>query len=84
MKLVLAATIQNHDWDGRYSHDNKAWAKTVEIPGDRDIVIRDTHPGLINLLVTHVREKTPSVIEKLRQPSEKSKSAPPKKPEISI
>jgi len=28
---VLANTVQQQDWDGRYSNDNKAWAKTIPI-----------------------------------------------------
>ena len=29
--FVLAATVQNKDWDGRFSNSNKNWARTVPI-----------------------------------------------------
>ena len=32
---VLANTVQQKDWDGRFSPANKAWAKTVDIPPTR-------------------------------------------------
>ena len=28
---VLANTVQQKDWDGRFSSANKTWAKTVDI-----------------------------------------------------
>ena len=30
---VLANTIQLKDWDGRFSQDNKAWARSIQIAG---------------------------------------------------
>ena len=36
--LVLANTVQLQDWDGRYSHRNKEWAKTI--PNDNPDNIR--------------------------------------------
>lgn len=33
---VLANTIQQKDWDGRFSRDNKDWAKNTYIPPDKD------------------------------------------------
>ena len=32
---VLANTVQQKDWDERFSPANKAWAKTVDIPSNR-------------------------------------------------
>ncbi len=77
---VLANTVQQQDWDGRYSPDNKRWAKSVAIPEDknswgddrnREFVVHGAHPGLVNLFLSDVRkeaaelEKKPSVKEKL-------------------
>lgn len=33
---VLANTVRHKDWDGRISHDNKAWARTVPVYEDTD------------------------------------------------
>ncbi len=80
MQYILAATVRHQDWDARYSHSNKEWAKTIPM-GEKNRLseysISPAHPGLIDLLVTHARkefaveaERKPSVREKLkRQPS---------------
>ncbi len=77
---VLANTIQQQDWDGRYSPDNKRWAKSVIIHEDKDpwggdrnidFVVQGAHPGLADLFTSQARkevaelEKKPSVREKL-------------------
>lgn len=77
---VLANTVQQQDWDGRYSPDNKRWAKSVVILEDKDywgdnrnseFVVQGAHPGLVDLFTSQARkevaelEKKPSVREKL-------------------
>lgn len=95
MTFVLAATVQDKSWDGRISEQNKAWADTIPVPenpnawGDdrnREFMAGQVHPGLLDMLVTHVRkeqarekdtpEKRLSVLSKLQKPevSEKTKS----------
>ena len=77
---VLANTIQQKEWDGRFTYPNKEWAKTVSIPPNMDSFGMDrnyafavsSHPGLIDLFVTQARkemERQPrtSVREQLRQ-----------------
>ncbi|OUP27869.1 DUF3849 domain-containing protein [Faecalibacterium sp. An192] len=96
VQTVLAATIKDKDWDGRFSCENKAWAQTVpmqeggENRNRRSHWVVDSHPGLVNLLVDQVRDmvrerekEKPSVIQQLRQESAagKIKAAPPKKRE---
>ncbi len=63
---VLACTVQHKDWDGRFSLDNKAWAKTVTTHKDRgsygndgtlQFVIDKSHPCLVDLFVTHLRKE---------------------------
>lgn len=58
--FVLANTVQDKDWDGRISADNKAWAKDAPVPNDynawggrrtHEYVCTQAHPGLINLFV---------------------------------
>ncbi len=80
---VLAATVQDKDWDGRISSSNKQWAKGIEIPQDktawnsasyRRFVVGNAHPGLVDLFVNQVRkevelmkERKPSVLKKLKE-----------------
>ena len=63
---VLANTVRQKDFDGRISHDNKAWAKTIPVcedpdgfGGDRNVyfvVDRPPHTGLTDLFLTQVRK----------------------------
>ena len=96
VQTVLAATVQDKDWDARFSRENKAWAQTVPMPlavdgaNRRSRWLVDSHPGLVNLFVDQVRDlarerekEKPSVIQQLRQEptAGKAKAAPPKKRE---
>ena len=81
--FVLAATVQDKDWDGRIDTRNKEWAKTIPVPNDlspygdkrtREFVCSQAHPGLINIFVNcfrkeqeRVAEKNPSVLQKLNE-----------------
>ena len=61
---VLANTVQQKDWDGRFSPANKTWAKTVDIPpnpdgfgGERNLdFVVDSHPGLVDLFLSQARQ----------------------------
>ncbi len=66
LKYILAATVQDKDWDGRYSSENKAWAKTVFVAdgttgwgGNRntEFMLNKTHSVLVDALVTHARKE---------------------------
>lgn len=91
---VLANTIQQQDWDGRYSPDNKRWAKSVAIPQDKDpwggdrnidFVVQGAHPGLVDLFTSQARkevaelEKKPSVKDKLNAVKAEAKTKAPTK-----
>ena len=81
--FVLANTVQDKDWDGRISPENKAWAKEAPVPNDynawggrrtHEYVCSQAHPSLINLFVNrfrkeqeHEKEKKPSVLKKLNE-----------------
>ena len=84
---VLANTIQLKDWDGRFSQDNKAWARTVQVAGGdegiRDhrwkFVVDKSHPGLTDMFTAMVRRdqevartQRASVREKLKQQPQKN------------
>ena len=77
---VLAGTLQQNEWDGRFSQDNKAWAKTAKadplFAHRRDFSVQ-SHPGLVDVFLTQVRreaEKPPraSIRERLKQAQEKA------------
>lgn len=55
---VLSNTIQQMDWDGRFSPRNKAWAKQTYIPQDKrhslDFVV-NSHPAVLDGVVDQYR-----------------------------
>ncbi|MBO5127827.1 MAG: DUF3849 domain-containing protein, partial [Clostridia bacterium] len=77
IQYVLAATVQQKDWDGRISDDNKAWAKNIPVADEQNryyFVVDQCHPGLTDLFVKRFREKTekkPSIQDKLSEPVQK-------------
>lgn len=83
IRYVLAATVQQKDWDGRISDTNKAWAKTIPVADEQDrcrYVVDRCHPGLTDLFIKRFRnetEKKPSVLGRLSEPAPKP-SAPAK------
>ena len=87
---VLANTIQQKGWDGRFHPYNKDWARTVDIPPNPDSFgferncefVVDSHAGLTDLFVSQARrevERQPrtSVREQLKQAQEKAEKKPP-------
>ena len=87
---VLAYTIQQKGWDGRFHPYNKDWAKTVDIPPNPDSFgferncefVVDSHAGLTDLFVSQARrevERQPraSVREQLKQAQEKMEKKSP-------
>ena len=83
--FVLAMTVREKDFDGRFSRENKAWAKSQPLPPDPErrglycsYVVDKSHPVLTDALVTHARrelEKKPSVKEKLQSAETPPRSA---------
>ena len=63
--FVLVNTIREKDWDGRISHDNKAWAKRVPIYPDVDTFgqnkrlkyVVDCNAGLTDIFVNILRRE---------------------------
>lgn len=63
---VLAATVREKDWDGRFSRANKDWARTIPVYADTDhwgdnrnteFVVSASHPGLTDLFLNQVRRE---------------------------
>lgn len=92
---VLAATVQQKDWDGRFSVQNKQWAKTIPVVEDINnwgrnqtikFVIDSVHPGLTNLFLDQVKQEAMqirdhnTVTEKKEKPSIKNQLTAPVSP----
>ena len=90
---VLANTIQQKEWDGRFNFYNKEWAKTVDIPPNPDSFgfernsefVVDSHAGLTDLFVSQARreaERQPrlSVWEQIERAQEKAGRAEKRPP----
>lgn len=89
--FVLANTVQQLSWDGRFSRENKQWAAAVNVPDDvtdgfdrRTQYIVQSHPAVLDGFISQVREEAcrlqeqperKSVREQLKKLSEK-----PRKP----
>lgn len=93
MNFILANTIQHKDADGRISRDNKAWAKTIPMPEDKEsfrrnayLVVDQVNPGLVDLFIRQARKTVQekekgSVLQKLKQELPAHKTAASKKRE---
>lgn len=93
MNFILANTIQHKDADGRISRDNKAWAKTIPMPEDKEsfrrnayLVVDQVNPGLVDLFARQARKSIQekekgSVLQKLKQEPPAHKPAALKKRE---
>ena len=80
---VLANTVQQKDYDGRISRDNKAWAQTIQVCEDKDgfghdrnvyFIVDRCNPGLTDLFLAQARrecvqaqEQKPSVRDSLNK-----------------
>jgi hypothetical protein len=63
---VLANTVRQKNWDGRISHDNKDWARTIPVHEDVDgfgtdrnvnFVVDAVHPGLTDIFTKQARRE---------------------------
>ena len=74
---ILANTVQQEDWDDRFSHSNRDWAKTIPVHKNLDAwgedrnayLIVNSHPGLIDLFVDAFRKACCQKQEKSVKPS---------------
>lgn len=87
--MILANTVIQKDWDGRFSHENREWAHTIPFPCDmlgdrgRKFMVDKAHPGLVDLFITQVRReydrtfgRRPSVKAALKENTEQALSEP--------
>ena len=93
VQYILANTVLKKDFDGRISHDNKAWAKTIPMPEDSGtsrhcayLVVDEVNLGLTDLFTRQARKtlqepEKGSVLQKLKQEPTTHKPALSKKQE---
>ena len=86
--FVLAVTVNEKDYDGRFSRSNKEWAKSFNIPEDRDSTFGDnrlpyvvnSHPAILDGFIDETRRelaRKPSVLGKLAENASAVKKTPP-------
>ena len=59
VRYVLSATLQDKDYDGRFSHSNKAWGKQTEIACDSanyEFVV-NSHPAVLDGFIDQFRQE---------------------------
>lgn len=79
IRYVLAATVQQKDWDGRISDDNKAWAKNIPVADEQNryyFVVDQCHPGLTDLFVKRFREEAEKKLSIMSRVSESAQKKP--------
>lgn len=58
--FVVANTINEREWDGRFSRENKEWAKTVPMSEDENVrseCCLTTHPAVLDAFINRIRRK---------------------------
>ena len=78
---ILANTVQQKDWDARFSPGNKEWAKTIPIQKNPDAwgtdrntqFVVNSHSGLTDLFLSTVRQEYCQKQEKAHKPSVRAK-----------
>ena len=79
--FVLSNTVQQKDWDARFSPGNKEWAKTIPIQKNPDAwgadrnaqFVVNSHSGLTDLFLSTVRQEYCQKQEKAHKPSVRAK-----------
>ena len=68
--FVVANTVNEREWDGRYSRDNKEWSKTVPMSEDENVrgeCCLTTHPAVLDAFINRIRKKIKEEENKLAQ-----------------
>lgn len=76
--VVLAAEIQEHNWDGRYSAQNKDWAASVQLPYRTDNFGISSHPVFVNAVVDKYKEYLLQLSKSQKQEQKSEPAAPPR------
>lgn len=73
---VLANTIREHETDGRFSRENKAWAYTIPVSQDIDehrFANLDVHPAVLDVFVNRIHNKLKENQEEKEKMAEQDK-----------
>ncbi len=73
VKNLLAYTVQKKEWDGRFSHSNKAWARSVQTGISEPLgayLTVESHPALLDGFINLFRHK---VLEQKKEPKAPAK-----------
>lgn len=54
VQYVLSATVQEKDYDGRFSRSNKAWAAQTSVSGNNQFVV-ESHPAVLDGFISQFR-----------------------------
>lgn len=86
VQWVLAHTVQSKEWDGRFSYDNKEWAKGFDIPEIKfSGYAAEAHPAILDGFINQVRKilqerEKSSVLDSLKKGREAGARPKPEKP----
>lgn len=58
VNFVLANTIREKSWDGRFSISNKEWSRTIDVPQNdhNDAFLVESHPAVLDGFVDLARQ----------------------------
>lgn len=58
VQYVLAATLQEKDYDGRFSRSNKVWGAKTNVPADarNTQFVVESHPAVLDGFISQFRE----------------------------
>lgn len=65
VSYVLAATLQEKDYDGRFSHSNKAWGARTSITENSQNYqfVVESHPAVLDGFISQFRDLQPEMRE---------------------
>ena len=72
--FVLANTVQQKAWDGRFSHSNKTWAYLIAIPDSEErrcAYSVESHPAVLDGFITQTRKALEPAREQIARAGDK-------------
>ncbi len=77
VECVLAHTIQQKNWDGRFSYKNKEWAESIEVPNAEiafGAAIVESHPAVLDGFINMARKELNAVRAQPKRAAEEKPS----------
>ena len=75
--FIVATTINEREWDGRYSRTNKDWARTIpmsESEDERSNCILNVHPAVLDGFADRIRERQIILYTTLKEEKKKNET----------